>query len=77
MSEGPNYPTWIKASRIRLFWILTGAVLLVALVGALFWLPALALAALALPFAYIALVITLSSHRLSPKGTTFRRRSTG
>ena len=68
MSERPIYPTWIKASRIRLFWLLTGAVVLIAVVAAYFWLPALALAALALPFAYIALVITVSSRRLSPAG---------
>ncbi|WP_457101073.1 class I SAM-dependent methyltransferase [Microbacterium sp. P5_E9] len=68
MSERPIYPTWIKASRIRLFWLLAGAVLLSAVAAALLWLPALALALLAVPFAYIALVITMSSHRLSPAG---------
>lgn len=68
VSERPTYPTWIKASRIRLFWSLTAAIVLIAVVASLFWLPALVLAVLALPFAYIAVVITMSSYRLSPHG---------
>ena len=35
---------------------------------AFFWLPGLAIAVLALPFVYIAIVITLSSYRLSARG---------
>jgi hypothetical protein len=34
----------------------------------LFWLPGLAIELLAVPFAYIAIILTLSSHRLGPRG---------
>ncbi|MFT4124081.1 MAG: hypothetical protein QM635_09640 [Microbacteriaceae bacterium] len=68
VEDRPNYPTWIKPSRIRLFWLLAAAVVIAAVVVAIFWLPGLAIAVLALPFVYIAVVITLSSWRLSPRG---------
>jgi SAM-dependent methyltransferase len=68
VSDRPVYPTWIKSSRIRLFWLLTAGVLLIATIVAFFWLPGLAIAALGLPLLYTAIVITLSSYRLSPRG---------
>jgi SAM-dependent methyltransferase len=64
----PVYPTWIKSSRIRLFWLLAAANLVIAAIAATFWRPALAIAVLALPFVYIGIVIAMSSYRLSPRG---------
>ena len=66
--ERPVYPTWIKPSRIRLFLLISAADLVIAAIAATFWLPALAIAVLALPFLYIGIVIALSSYRLSPRG---------
>lgn len=71
MSAGagrPVYPTWIKPSRVRLFWLLTVAIMLVAAVATAFWRPGVAVALLALPFLYIAIVVTMSSYRLSARG---------
>ena len=67
------YPTWVRPARVRQFWALTAAVLVVAAVVGLAWRPGLALAVLAAPFAYIALVITVASHRLSPRGGDLQR----
>jgi SAM-dependent methyltransferase len=66
--QQPVYPTWIKSSRIRLFWLLAGAIVVIAAIASVFWRPGIAIAVLALPFAYIGIVIALSSHRLSPRG---------
>lgn len=66
--QRPVYPTWIKSSRIRLFWLLAAAFVVIAAIAAIFWRPALAIAVLALPFAYIGIVIAMSSFRLSPRG---------
>lgn len=68
VDERPSYPTWIKSSRIRLFWLLSAAIVAASLVVGIFWLPGLAIAALAFPFIYIAIVITMSSYRLSLRG---------
>jgi SAM-dependent methyltransferase len=38
------------------------------------WLPGLAIALLALPFLYIAAVLTLVTHRLGPRGGDLQRR---
>ena len=40
----------------------------------IFWRPALAIVILALPFLYIAVVLTLASYRLGPRGGDFQRR---
>lgn len=74
MDDQPIYPTWIKPSRIRLFWTLSAAIVIVAVIVAVFWLPGLSIAVLALPFLYIALVITLTSWRLSPQGDDLQAR---
>ena len=73
-SERPVYPTWIKTSRIRLFSLLATAIVMVAALIAVFWRPGLAIAVLALPFLYIAVVITMSSYRLSPRGDDLQAR---
>lgn len=41
---------------------------------AFFWRPGFALALLAAPFLYIAVVLTLTSHRLGPRGGDFQNR---
>ena len=68
VSAGPLYPTWIRSVRIKTFWLVAAGILAVALGAWLLWRPGLAVGLLALPFLYIALVITLSSYRLSPGG---------
>lgn len=64
----PSYPTWIKRSRIRLFWMLSVAIVLAAVVAGVVWRPGFALAILAVPCIYIAVVISVTSWRLSPQG---------
>jgi SAM-dependent methyltransferase len=64
----PVYPTWIKSSRIRLVWLLAAAIMVFAATAAIFWLPALTIAVLALPFGYIGIVTAMASYRLSPRG---------
>lgn len=66
--EDPRYPTWIRSSRITLFWLLAAGIIAIGVAVSFRWLPGLAIALLALPFLYIAIVITLASYRLSPNG---------
>ncbi len=73
VADHPVYPTWVRPARIRLFWALTAAVVAVAVLVALVWPPGLVLAVLAGPFAYIALVITVASWRLGPRGADLQR----
>ena len=54
----PVYPTWIRSRRVVAFWLVTAGIVVLAAVLALFWLPGLAFALLALPFLYIAVVLT-------------------
>lgn len=68
MTAGPFYPTWIRSVRIKTFWLAAGAIIALAVVAGLVWRPGTAIGLLALPLLYIAIVITLSSHRLSPRG---------
>jgi SAM-dependent methyltransferase len=67
-ADHPVYPTWIRSRRILAFWLIAVVIVMLALVAAVFWCPALAVALLALPFIYIAIVLTLTSHRLGPSG---------
>lgn len=67
-TELPVYPTWIRSSRIVIFWMLAAAILTIGLAVAIVWLPGLLIAALALPFLYIAIVLSLTAHRLGPGG---------
>jgi SAM-dependent methyltransferase len=73
-AQRPVYPTWIKSSRIRLFWLLAAAIVVIAAIASTFWFPGLVIAVLALPFAYIAIVIGTSSYRLSPRGDDLQAR---
>lgn len=68
-TEKPVYPTWIRSSRIAVFWVLAAAVIGAAVATAyLLWLPGLAIALLAIPFVYIATVLSVVTHRLGPRG---------
>lgn len=71
---GPVYPTWIRSRRTAVFWLLAVGIVVLAGTVAFFWLPGIALALLAAPFLYIAVVLTLTSHRLGPKGGDFQNR---
>jgi ubiquinone/menaquinone biosynthesis C-methylase UbiE len=73
-AERAVYPTWIRPRRVVVFWRLTVGFVVLAAVVALFWLPGLAFAVLALPFLYIAVVLTWTSHRLGPRGGDFQNR---
>ena len=73
-AERPSYPTWIRSSRVVVFWLVPVGIVVLAAVVALVWLPALAFALLAIPFLYIAVVLTWTSHRLGPRGGDFQSR---
>ena len=61
-------PTWIRPRKVTLFWILAATSLVVGLVVGVGWRWGLAVALMALPFGYIATVLTLTSYRLGPRG---------
>jgi SAM-dependent methyltransferase len=73
-TELPVYPTWIRSNRIVVFWLVTAGIIVLSAALAFFWLPELALALLAIPFLYIAIVLTLAAHRLGPQGGDLQRR---
>lgn len=58
----------MRPSKIKLFWGLSAGIVAVAVIIGLFWRPGLLPALLAVPCACIAMVITMTSHRLSPQG---------
>jgi len=70
----PVYPTWIRLRRTVAFWFIAVAIVVLGAVVALFWLPGLTFALFAIPFLYIAVVLSLTSHRLGPRGGAFRSR---
>src|SRR5262245_33671398 len=67
-AERPRYPTWIRTSRIILFWVLAAGIIAAAVAVSFAWPPGLGIGLLSLPFLYIAVVITLAAYRLSPRG---------
>ena len=67
-AERPVYPTWIRSSRTLAFWLVAVGIVVLGAAVALFWLPGLAVALLAIPFLYIAVVLSLTSHQLGPRG---------
>ena len=74
-TERPIYPTWIRSRRMAVFWVVATGIAMLGAVAAIFWLPGLAIAVLlAMPFLYIAIVLTWSSHRLGPRGGDAQRR---
>jgi len=71
----PVYPTWIRSKRVALFWLAADALLTLGVVLAFVLHPAwLLFAALSCPFFYIAVVLTLTVHRLGPRGGDFQAR---
>jgi hypothetical protein len=52
------------------FWSVGAGLVVLGASVAPFWLTGLALALLALPFLYIAVVLSWTSHRLGPRGAT-------
>jgi SAM-dependent methyltransferase len=73
-SEHPVYPAWIRSRRTVIFWLVGCGLVAAGVVISFVWPPALAVVLLALPFLYIAVVLTLASHRLGPRGGGFQRR---
>ena len=57
-----------------MFWLAPAGIVVLGAVVAFFWLPGLAIATLAIPFLYIAIVLTWTSHRLRPRGGDVQRR---
>ena len=74
MGEQPHYSTWIRTRKIFVFWAISFALLAAGLGLALIrpWLGLISLAAL--PFLYIAVVISLSAWRFGPRGGDFQNR---
>jgi SAM-dependent methyltransferase len=72
--ERPVYPTWIRSGRIVVFWSIGVGLVALGVAAALVWRPGLAIALLAIPFLYIAVVITWTAHRLGPTGGDVQRR---
>src|SRR5262249_12908605 len=56
------------------FWLMATGIGALGAVMAVFWLPGLAIAVLAMPFLYIAVVLTWTAHRLGPRGGDVQRR---
>ena len=77
MGEQPHYSTWIRTRKIFIFWAIGLALVAIGLGLALIhpWLGLISLAAL--PFVYIALVISLSAFRFGPRAGDFQSRIHG
>ena len=70
---GARYDTWIRKRNVILFWTLTVLCAATAALG--FVNPWLTLVGLtALPFAYIAVVISLAAYRFAPRGGDYQNR---
>jgi len=67
MNDKPEYSTWIRKKKILTFWLLTIGFLSLSLTGFLYP-PLFLLGLLALPFAWIAIVISLTAWHFSPRG---------
>jgi SAM-dependent methyltransferase len=74
VAELPVYPAWIRSTRMVIFWLVGGGLVAAGVAISIFWPPALAVVLLALPFLYIAVVFTLASYRLGPRGGDFQAR---
>jgi SAM-dependent methyltransferase len=70
----PVYSTWLRSRRIVVFWLASTGIVVLGAVMAMFWPPGLAITLLAIPFVYIAVVLTLTSHRLESRGGDVQRR---
>jgi SAM-dependent methyltransferase len=56
-----------------IFWLLGGGLAAAGVLLSMFWPPAFAVALLAIPFLYIAVVLTAASYRLGARGGDFQR----
>jgi ubiquinone/menaquinone biosynthesis C-methylase UbiE len=56
------------------FWSVTAGIVVPGAVVAFFWPPGLAITLLAIPFLYIAIILTWTFHRLGPRGGDVQRR---
>jgi hypothetical protein len=54
------------------FWLVAAGIVILGAVVAFFWFPGLAIALLAIPFRYNAIVLTLTSHQVGPRGAMSR-----
>jgi SAM-dependent methyltransferase len=70
----PVYPTWIRFRRIVVFWVVAVGMVVLGIAVAFFWLPGLAITLLAMPFLYIAIILTWTSHQLGPHGGNVQSR---
>ena len=70
----PAYSTWIRKKRILYFWLLSASILLVGLAAGLVYLPLAAIALIALPFIYIASIISLAAYRFGDHGGGFQNK---
>ena len=70
----PTYSTWIRKKRILFFWLLSAFLPLGGLAVGLVYLPLAAIALLALPFIYIASIISLAAYRFGDQGGGFQNR---
>jgi SAM-dependent methyltransferase len=73
-SEHPVYPAWIRSTRTVIFWLVGGGLVAAGVVTSIAWPPAVAIVLVALPFLYIAVVLSLASYRLGPVGGDFQGR---
>jgi SAM-dependent methyltransferase len=75
--DQPHYATWIRTRKITVFWLISLA-LLAAGSGLALIHPLLSLVAvLALPFLYIAVVLSLTTWRFGSRGGNFQNRIHG
>jgi SAM-dependent methyltransferase len=59
---------------VVVFWLVAAAIVALGAGVAMFWPPGLAIALLAIPFLYIAVVLRLTSYRLGPRGGDVQRK---
>ena len=73
MVEKPVYSTWIRKSRIVIFWCMSIVILTSSFSGFLYR-PLFFLGFFSIPFLYIAFIISLTSYQLSSIGGDFQNK---
>jgi SAM-dependent methyltransferase len=68
------YPAWIRSTPTVIFWLVGCGLVAVGLVLSIIWAPAAAVVLLALPFLYVAVVLSVTSYRLGPRGGNLQGR---
>jgi SAM-dependent methyltransferase len=71
MDRQPHYDTWIRKRSIVIYWALAVVLGTTALLG-LIRLPLALLGITGLPFLYIAIIISMTARRFSPKGGSYQ-----